>query len=293
MRGGCVKATKFIRAYDDVLATALADSARELVHHVRRVLCHRRQETREKAAPKVAVRIAKPNAPGSSAQYPEVAVVLLTRDNADCLAECIIGLTVTTDYPSLRITLVDNGSTEPKALALLRDLKRYPQIDILERPGPFNFAALCNEGSRASDAPVLVFLNDDIAMRDRGWLKPLVSWAVRPDVGVAGAKLLFPNGRIQHAGVVIGLGGIAAHDYHRQDPRQPGYLDRLQVPHEVGAVTAACIAIERKKFDMVGGFDAANLPVDLNDIDLCLRLARARLHHGVDAGIGLDSSRVR
>ena len=108
---------------------------------------------------------------------------------------------------------------------------------------------------------MLVFLNDDIAMRDRGWLKPLVRLALRPDVGVAGAKLLFPNGSIQHAGVVIGLGGIAAHDYHRQDPQQAGYLDRLQVAHEVGAVTAACIAIERKKFDAVGGFDANNLPV--------------------------------
>jgi len=274
IRGGCVKAVKFVSAHDEVVATVLGKTAKDSVHHVRRVLYRRGRELAEVKEHREAIRTGRPRASvNSPEQYPEAAVVVLTRDNADCLAECIRGLTAITDYPNLRITLVDNGSIEPKAVALLRDLKRYPQIDVLERPGPFNFAALCNEAARASQAPVLVFLNDDIAMRDRGWLKPLVSWALRPDVGVAGAKLLFPDGRIQHAGVVIGLGGIAAHDYHGQDPRQAGYLERLQITHEVEAVTAACIAIERKKFDAVGGFDAGNLPVDLNDIDLCLRLA--------------------
>jgi GT2 family glycosyltransferase len=206
-----------------------------------------------------------------------VSVILPTRDNADCLATCIDGLTKGTDYPRLRITLVDNGSVKPDAVALLRDLKRRPQIEILERPGPFNYSALCNEAARASQAPMLLLLNDDIAMRDPDWLKPLVCWATRPDVGIVGAKLLFPNGRIQHAGVVLGLGGIAAHLYHEEDPAQAGYLDRLTVPHEVGAVTAACAVIERRKFDAVGGFDAINLPIDLNDIDLCLRLAECGL----------------
>jgi O-antigen biosynthesis protein len=278
LRGSCVKAAKFISAHDEVVATVLADTAKDSVHHVRRVLYRRGRELADERKDREAIVSARPRLGANSlALYPDVAVVVLTRDNADCLAECIRGLTAITDYPNLRITLVDNGSTEPKAVALLRDLKRYPQIDVLERPGPFNFAALCNEAARASQAPMLVFLNDDIAMRDRRWLKPLVSWAIRPDVGVAGAKLLFPNGRIQHAGVTIGLGGIAAHDYHGQDPRQAGYLERLQMAHEVEAVTAACIAIERKKFDAVGGFDASNLPVDLNDIDLCLRLAERGL----------------
>jgi GT2 family glycosyltransferase len=273
-QNGCAHGAQFIVSHDDVVATVLSNSAKESVHHLRRVIYRRGREIPEKTDHRKAIQIARPHLGANSfTHYPDVAVVLLTRDNANCLAECIKGLTAATDYSSLRITLIDNGSTESNALALLRNLKRHPQINVLERPGPFNFAALCNEAARATQAPVLLFLNDDIAMRDRGWLKPLVSWAMRPDVGVVGAKLLFPNGRIQHAGVVIGLGGIAAHDYHGQDPRQAGYLERLQVAHEVGAVTAACIAIERKKFDAVGGFDAKNLPVDLNDIDLCLRLA--------------------
>src|SRR5262249_29632853 len=231
---GCTKAAQFLSMHDNFVETILCKSASESVHHIRRVLYRRRREVAEKMGDGETTRKTRQCYNGNTpAKYPEVAVVLLTRDNADCLSECIKGLTATTDYPGFRVTLVDNGSTESKALALLRDLKRHLQIDVLERPGPFNFSALCNEAARASQAQVLVFLNDDISMSDRGWLKPLVSWALRPDVGAVGAKLLFPNGRIQHAGVVIGLGGIAAHDYHQQDPRQAGYLGRLQVAHEV------------------------------------------------------------
>ncbi len=276
-RQGCGSAAQFIAAHDSLVPKALAGCGKDSVRHVRRILYHRAGSADTTAEDKTANRKNGPQSASRAPAYPEVAVIVLTRDNPECLAECMRGLTDGTDYPNLRITLVDNGSTEIKTQLLLKELKSHPQIDVLERPGPFNFAALCNEAARTTRAPMLVFLNDDVAMRDRGWLKPLVTLAQRPDVGVVGAKLLFPNGRIQHAGVVIGLGGIAAHCYHRMDPAQPGYLDRLQVPHEVGAVTAACIAVERKKFDAVSGFDAANLPVDLNDIDLCLRLAERGL----------------
>jgi len=277
-RNGWTNAARFIDAQDEAVPTVLSGCAKETVHHVRRVLYRRAGEMPQGEGHVEAVPSARPQRNAApAARYPDVAVIVLSRDNADCLAECIDGLIATTDYPSLQITLVDNGSTDAKSVSLLRDLERHPQIDVLARPGPFNFAALCNEAAGLTQAPVLVFLNDDVAMRDRNWLKPMVACALRPDVGIVGAKLLFPNGRIQHAGVVIGLGGIAAHAYHRQDPRQAGYLGRLQAAHEVAAVTAACIAIERKKFDAVGGFDEKNLPVDLNDIDLCLRLAEKGL----------------
>jgi GT2 family glycosyltransferase len=252
----------------------LAKSPKGPVHHLRRILYRRCRELVPEIDRRNAIRNTKPqSSPNSVMQNPEVAVVIPTRDNADCLAECIKGMTTNTDYPSLRITLIDNGSTESSALALLRDLKRHAQVDVIVRPGPFNFSGLCNEAAGASQAPMLVFLNDDISIRDPGWLKPMISWALCPDVGMVGAKLLFPNGRLQHAGVVLGMGGIAAHVYRGQYPQQAGYLERLTVAHEVSAVTAACAAIERKKFEAGGGFDAENLPVELNDIDLCLRLA--------------------
>jgi GT2 family glycosyltransferase len=127
----------------------------------------------------------------------------------------------------------------------------------------------------------------------------MVNYAIKPDVGVVGAKLLFPNGRIQHVGVVLGFGGIAGHIYRRFPQDYCGYLDQLTVPREIGAVTGACIAVERSKFDAVGGFDAENLPVDLNDMDFCLRIAErgwtniwtpeATLVHHQSGTRGIDS----
>ncbi len=178
-----------------------------------------------------------------------------------------------TDYPAYEIVVVDNGSSAPDALALLRDLRGDPLFKVVERPGPFNFSALCNDGTKATAASVLAFVNNDIMVVDPGWLKPMVRFAVMPRIGVVGAKLLFPDGRLQHAGVVLGFGGIAGHLYRRMPADHRGYCNRLTVAHEVGAVTAACIVVERYKFDAVGGFDAENLPVDLNDMDLCLRIS--------------------
>jgi GT2 family glycosyltransferase len=247
----------------------LAGVAPAAVGHLRRVLYHRRAS---------GVRAEAPIRPGSSAAkqelaWPPVGIVIPTRDRADLLAECLGGLKDRTDYPAYEIVVVDNGSTAPDALALLRDLKSDPRVKVVERPGPFNFSALSNDGAKATAAPILAFVNNDIVVVDPGWLKPMVRFAVMPGIGVVGAKLLFPDGRLQHAGVVLGFGGIAGHLYRRMPADHRGYLGRLTVAHEVGAVTAACIAVERYKFEAVGGFDAENLPVDLNDMDLCLRIS--------------------
>jgi O-antigen biosynthesis protein len=247
----------------------LAGAAPAAVGHVRRVLYHR-QPSLARATASVPSRS---SAEGEEPTWPPVGIVIPTRDRADLLAECIRGLKDTTDYPAYEIVVVDNGSTAPDALALLRDLKRDAHLKVVERPGAFNFSALSNDGAKATAAPVLAFVNNDIVVVDRGWLKPLVRFAVMPQIGVVGAKLLFPDGRLQHAGVVLGFGGIAGHLYRRMPADHPGYCNRLTVAHEVGAVTAACIAVERYKFEAVGGFDAENLPVDLNDMDLCLRIS--------------------
>ena len=124
---------------------------------------------------------------------------------------------------------------------------------------------------------MLVFLNNDIRMIGPGWLKAIVRLAMKPQIGVVGAKLLFPNGKIQHAGIVLGMGGISGHIYRRRAAREMGYLQQAKNAREMAAVTGACIAIDRSKFEAVGGFDAENLPIDLNDIDLCLRLRGSHL----------------
>jgi GT2 family glycosyltransferase len=256
-----------------MLDRVLGSVAPAAVGHLRRVLYHRRAEHHEVVASPPTGQPIGTKLPVDSIDWPMVGVVVPTRDRADLLAECVRGLTNRTDYPRCEIIIVDNGSNAADALALLRDLKADSRFRVLERPGRFNFSALSNDGAQATRAPVLVFLNNDIVMLESNWLKPLVRLAVMPGTGVVGAKLLFPDGRIQHAGVVLGFGGIAGHLYRRMPAEHRGYCGRLTTTHEVAAVTGACIAIERAKFEAVRGFDADNLPIDLNDIDLCLRVA--------------------
>jgi GT2 family glycosyltransferase len=231
--------------------------------------------------------------------WPDVTIVVPTRDRADLLRECVRGLRETTDYPGFDTVIVDNGSTDPDAVRLLAQVAAMKNTTVLHRPGPFNYSALCNDGAAKSKSRVLVFLNNDIAMIEPGWLKAIVRWAIKPNIGVVGAKLLFPRGVIQHAGVVLGMGGFAGHGYLRSPKDHRGYLGELTVPREVSAVTGACIAIERSKFEAVGGFDAENLPVDLNDIDFCLRVGeqgwtniwtpQATLIHHQSGTRGIDS----
>jgi GT2 family glycosyltransferase len=170
--------------------------------------------------------------------------------------------------------IVDNGS-EAAVQSYYATLANDPRIKIMQMPGRFNFSAMCNAAAAAAKGECLVFLNNDISVVSRNWLGPLIALAMRPDIGAVGARLLFPGGSIQHAGVVVGMGGYADHVSHGAPGDAPGYLGRLTFVHEVGAVTGACIAIEARKFHEVNGFDAERFPVELNDIDVCLRLARA------------------
>ena len=266
------------------------------IRHIRRILYHRQSPATGTPLPGSG-RLA--GGRDDSSEWPEVAVVIPTRNAAELLAECIDGLRDKTDYPSFETVVVDNGSTAPDAVRLLQEIAATPRMRVLQHPGAFNFSAMCNEGARVTAAPVLLFLNNDIAMLEPGWLKAMVGWAIKPNIGVVGAKLVFPNGRLQHAGVVLGFGGIAGHVYRRLPKDYPGYLDQLTAPHEVAAVTGACMAVQRSKFAAVGGFDAENLPVDLNDIDFCLRIAEggwsniwtpeAALIHHQSATRGIDS----
>ena len=253
----------------DTLQRLLDDLDSGNVGHVRRILYHRKKT---RPGPVVVAHVVE-IPPGPEPVWPEVSIVIPTRDRFNLLAACVRGIKERTDYPAFNIVIVDNGSKQAKALALLNDLRDDKRFRVLERPEPFNYAKLSNEGARATTSPMLVFLNNDIRMINPRWLKAIVRLAMKPQVGVVGAKLFFPNGKIQHAGVVLGMGGISGHIYRRAAKRVSGYLQQAMNTREMMAVTGACIAIDRAKFEAVGGFDAENLPVDLNDMDLCLRVA--------------------
>ena len=203
---------------------------------------------------------------------PSATIIVPTRDREKLTAACLASLEMT--MPGrFDLLIVDNGSTSPAMRRLLERVEGRPGIRVLEAAGPFNFSALCNRAAEYAEGQVLVFLNNDTEVLRPDWLSSLTGWAVQPDVGAVGAKLVYPSGRLQHAGLVLGLGGYAAHIDIGAPSAYPGYLDRFTVPHEVSAVTGACLAVEKRKFEAIGGFDADRFPVELGDVDLCLRLA--------------------
>ena len=204
---------------------------------------------------------------------PAVGIVVPTRDRLDLLRPCIESVLRGTDYPDFRIVIADNGSVEPRTLRWLAEIAHESRVIIAPMPGPFNFADICNRAARLLDTSLLLFLNNDTGVLHPEWVRNLAEFAMRPDIGAVGAKLLHGDGRVQHAGVVLGLGGVAGHFGAGLREDEPGWLDGNSTPHEVSAVTGACLMVEARKFWEVGGFDAENLPVELNDIDLCLRLA--------------------
>ncbi|MCB0058063.1 MAG: glycosyltransferase family 2 protein, partial [Caldilineaceae bacterium] len=205
---------------------------------------------------------------------PTVGIVIPTRDRLDLLVPCLESLLQKTRYSAFETIVVDNGSSDPRTIAWLDHLKqRDARVSVVSKTGDFNFSDLCNFGAASLQSEFILFLNNDTEVQQADWLDNLLQFACLPDVGAVGAKLLYPNGRVQHAGVVLGMGGVAGHFGEGAGPDDAGWLGGSIVPHEVSAVTAACLMVARQKFEEVGGFDAVNLPVDLNDIDLCLRLA--------------------
>ena len=208
-----------------------------------------------------------------------VSVVIPNRDSPALIRTCVDGLLNGTAYPSPDLVIVDNGSVDPDTLAFYRSLRDNPAVQVLDRPGPFNFSALTNAGVAASSGRFVLLLNNDIEVLDPDWLSSLVEEANVADVGAVGARLLYPDGRIQHAGVVIGLGGHAGHIYRGRRPDTPGWMRCLEVPHEVSAVTGACLLVSRENYDAVGGLDEAHFPVSFNDIDFCLKLRERGLRN--------------
>jgi GT2 family glycosyltransferase len=238
------------------------------VGHIRRVLLTRAAEAQagsnSEAIP--------PSLPQASS--PATATIIVpTRDRADLLAVCLASLELTSPH-DFELLIVDNGSKQSAALELIDRCRKRPGVRVLHAPGPFNFSSLCNRGAALAQGRVLVFLNNDTEVIRPDWLSCLVGWAVQPDVGAVGPKLLHSSGRVQHAGLVLSLGGYAAHVDVGAAPADEGYLGRLSAPHEVSAVTGACLVVEKSKFDAVDGFDGDKYPVELGDVDLCLRLAK-------------------
>lgn len=285
----------------DLALRVLLESAPERIAHIPRILYHWRQAGRtasfsEQAlarcaengrravlaflAAKVPGAIVEPASVSSWNRViypipqpePSVSVIIPTRNYARLLACVVDGLLVRTDYPALEVIIVDNGTDEPEALKLLAKLEQDDRVRVLRYPGPFNYSALNNRAVQESASELILLLNNDIDVIDPGWLREMVSHAIRPHVGAVGSKLLYPNGTIQHGGVVLGPGGVAGHQYLHRSRDDAGYFGHLMLVRNVSAVTGACLLVRRQAFLEVGGLDEVSLPVAFNDVDLCLKL---------------------
>jgi len=231
--------------------------------HLPVVLHHRKA----RPAPVVPAKPAQP----ILANPPPLTAIVPTRNHVQLLRTCIEGLS-RADYPNVETIVIDNGSDDPEAIAYLRQLEA-DGTNVLSLPGRFNFSLLNNEGVKRARSEMLCFLNNDVEMLEYSdWLSLLVRQAMRPDIGAVGARLLYPDRTVQHAGVCTGIGGGAAHAHRFQGADESGYFERARLPQRVSAVTAACLVVAKEKFLAVGGFDEEEFPVAFNDVDLCLKL---------------------
>jgi len=259
--------------------------------HVRAMLHHRRARIapRLPAAPVIVAR-----------DLPPVTIIVPTRNRVDLLRTCLEGVAAT-DYPQVDVIVVDNDSDDAATLAYLAALDPA-RHQVLRHSGPFNYSAINNRAAAQAQGRLLCLLNNDIEMIAPDWLAIMAIQALRADVGAVGARLLYPDGRIQHAGVVIGVGNAAGHAHRFLHPDEEGYFRRHALPQFTAAVTAACLLVQRERFEAVGGLDEGNFAVAFNDVDLCLRLnqrgwqsfyePRATLIHHESVSRGLDQDVV-
>lgn len=273
-----------------LVRAALRDKAAPV--HIHQVLHHR-------------VSRPEPRVPSKISSLPRferrlVSVIIPTRNSCDLLRTCIDGLH-RASYAPIETIVIDNGSDDRQTLEYLKQLENEG-VTWLRLPGPFNYSALNNAAAKLARGDFLCFLNNDVEMRDSDWLTLLVHQAQREELGAVGARLLYADGTIQHAGVVTGIGGGAGHAHRFQASNDLGYFARAHLPQRVSAVTAACLVVAKGKFLEVGGFDEIDFPVAFNDVDLCLKLnargwqsfyePRATLIHHESRSRGSDRSRL-
>lgn len=288
----------------DAWASLLLDLPRGRVARVPFVLFHQPGEP-DPAAILEPVPRSPSDARGATAAAParpvRASIVIPTRDRVTLLRDCIDSLTAGTDYPAgcMDIVVVDNGSEEEATLAYFAELGGRPDVTVVPSPGPFNFSKICNDGAAHATGAVLVFLNNDVTVKRRDWLRTLVRHATEPDVGPVGARLLFPDGSVQHGGVVLGLQGVGG---HRLLGTTADLVERVDVTREMLAVTGACLAIRREVFQALGGFDPV-LQVAFNDVKLCadafaagyrtLYVAQSLFHHHESKSRGYDDTTLK
>ena len=232
-------------------------------------------------------------------ERPMVSIVIPTRDQLSSLQKCIDSIFHKTDYQTYEVIVIDNETNDHETLEFLAGLRKRDGVRVERIGGGFNYSRLNNRGVELSRGSLIALLNNDVEVINDDWLSEMVSRALQSDVAMVGARLWYPNGTIQHGGVILGAGGIAGHAHVDLRREEPGYFARAHLAQDICAVTAACALVKREVYLQVGGFDE-NLAVTFNDIDFCLRLRDAgyrvlwtpyaELIHHESASRGFDNS---
>ncbi|MGH8156479.1 MAG: glycosyltransferase family 2 protein [Rhodanobacter sp.] len=230
---------------------------------------------------------------------PRVSIVVPTRDRLDLLRRCVESILERTTYPCYEIIIVDNQSVEPESLAYFAGFDDHPKVRVRKHDQPFNYSSINNDAVEECRGELICLLNNDVEVITPDWLEELVSQSIRPHVGAVGAMLYYPDGSIQHAGVVTGVHGVAAHPYSGMPRGFPGQMARARLVQGMSAVTAACLMVRREVYLEAGGLDTG-LQVAFNDIDFCLRVRQlgytniwtpfAELYHHESASRGHEDT---
>ncbi|MDH3652143.1 MAG: glycosyltransferase family 2 protein, partial [Saprospiraceae bacterium] len=203
----------------------------------------------------------------------KVSIIIPFKDEVNLLEKCIVSILDKTKYGNYEIVLVSNNSKKQETFDYIQKITAdYDFIQAYEHNIPFNFSKINNWAIQKTSGDFLLFLNNDTEVISRGWMTAMVEHIQREEVGAVGAKLLFPNDTIQHAGVILGIGGVAAHVHNHQPRSSLGYFGRASITQNLSACTGACLMVRRAVFLVVDGFDEMGLSIAFNDIDLCLKI---------------------
>ena len=206
---------------------------------------------------------------------PKISIIIPNKDHIDDLELCLFSLTKRSTYKNYEILIVENNSEKPETFEYYKKLPdRYPKVKVLTWEKEFNYSAINNFAAKQAEGVYLLFLNNDVEILTPQWMEEMLQICQQKDVAITGAKLYYPDDTIQHAGVVLGLGGIAGHIMCKASREDPGYFGRTVTVQEISAVTAACMMIRTEDFWNAGGFDET-FQVAFNDIDLCMKVRAA------------------
>lgn len=205
---------------------------------------------------------------------PLVSILIPNRDQKETLEKCLNSIWEKSTYNNYEILIVENNSSSPEIFDYYREIEKRPGVQILTWKEGFNYSAINNFGEKSAAGDYLLFLNNDVEVINPRWIEELLGNCQRKEVGIVGAKLYYPDDTIQHAGTVIGIGGIAGHAFLNMPRSRTGYLHKASLQMDLSAVTAACMMMKRQVFEQLGGFEE-RLSVAFNDVDLCLRTVQA------------------